>query len=59
MVKKGTMAAAAALALFLAGCAADATTAGQPAPTRNSLGQQVDPKTGLPLPGSPPIGGGY
>ena len=57
MVKKRTIAAMAALALVLAGCAAQ-TAADSSAP-RNSLGQQVDPKTGLPVPGSPPLGGGY
>jgi hypothetical protein len=56
MVKTRAIAAA-ALLLVLAACGAQ-TGADLSAP-RNSLGQQVDPKTGLPAPGSPPIGGGY
>jgi outer membrane murein-binding lipoprotein Lpp len=56
MVKKLTTAAAAALVLLAAGCAANNSAPQQPT-QRNTLGQTVDPQTGLPAPGSPSAGG--
>ena len=56
MVKKLTIAAAATLALLVAGCAAN-NSSSQPPTQRNTLGQTIDPQTGLPAPGSPGYGG--
>jgi outer membrane murein-binding lipoprotein Lpp len=56
MVKRLTIAAAATLALLVAGCAAN-NSSPQPPTQRNTLGQTIDPQTGLPAPGSPGYGG--
>ncbi len=57
MVKKFARAGLAGLALLLAACGGNAGS-GQPE-VRNSAGQQVDPQTGVPLPGAPNLTGGY
>jgi hypothetical protein len=56
MVKKLTTAAAVSLALLVAGCAAN-NSSSQPPTQRNSLGQAIDPQTGLAAPGAPGNGG--
>ena len=56
MVKKLTIAAAATLALLVAGCAANDSSSQQPT-QRNSLGQTIDPHTGVAAPGTPGYGG--
>jgi hypothetical protein len=55
MVKKLTITAAATLALLVAACAAN-ESASQPPTQRNSLGQTIDPQTGLPAPGATNLG---
>ena len=55
MVKKLTIAAAATLALLVAGCAENNSSSQQPT-QRNSLGQTIDPQTGLPVPGATNLG---
>jgi hypothetical protein len=60
MLPKPVSAAAAALALLLAACAMSGGNSGaaQQSP-RNTAGQPVDAQTGVPLPGTPALSGGY
>ncbi len=60
MVKKFSMAGVVGLALLLGACGGNGGPGGPGgSEVRNSAGQQVDPQTGVPLPGAPNITGGY